>query len=131
MKRMNLMLVILVISGILLACSRQVQDKDIAGKTYLYENEGFGGDFYITFFEDHTFLYTEGYLSSYIGVGTWTLEDGMLVMKDHDRTFTFLAAKDTLTFQADQSDKFMYKNVTDGERFYYDADAVPRFSQIS
>ena len=41
----------------------------VAGKTFVWEKEGFGGDFTITLNADGTYQYYEGYLSSYIGFG--------------------------------------------------------------
>ena len=49
-------------------CSKTITAEDLAGKTYEYEKEGFGGNFTIQLKEDGTFTYYEGGLSSYIGI---------------------------------------------------------------
>ena len=36
---------------------------DVGGKVYVYEKEGFGGEFLIQMKEDNTFEYHEGFLS--------------------------------------------------------------------
>ncbi len=67
---------------LLAGCSRQVRPGDIAGRTYRYEKDGVGGPFTIQLEEDGTFTFHEGSLSSYIGVGTWTLEGNTLCITD-------------------------------------------------
>ncbi len=93
-----------------------------AGKTYTYEGEGFGGDFVIQINEDGFFSYYEGLLSSYLGAGTWTLEDDILVLSDNAEmghpfvNYFRLDGKD-LVFLAENSSNFIYVKVKDGERF--------------
>lgn len=77
-KPLYLFLALLLLAG----CSRQVRPGDIAGKIYRYEKDGVGGSFTIRLEEDGTFTYYEGSLSSYIGVGTWTLEGNTLCITD-------------------------------------------------
>ena len=75
------------------ACAKKTDDvlrKTVAGKTFVRENGGFGGDFTITLREDGTYEYYEGFLSSYIGTGTWTVEDGMLILTEQGGSCAYL-----------------------------------------
>ena len=49
-------------------CSKAITAEDLAGKTYEYEKEGFGGNFTIQLKEDGTFTYYEGGLLSLIHI---------------------------------------------------------------
>ena len=95
---------------------------DIAGKTYLYDGEGFGGSFTITLYEDGTFTYYEGMLSSYIGTGTFMLDDDTVIMTDNGHggyglVNHFRRDGDDLVFVEQDSDNFVYVKVKDGEKF--------------
>lgn len=95
---------------------------DLAGRVYQYEKDGFGGDFTIRLEADGSFWYYEGSLSSYIGVGSWALEDGVLTLRDDDQigfplVNRFEAAEDALIFREEGSRNFIYIKVQDGERF--------------
>lgn len=96
-------------------------DAGIAGKTYVYEKEGFGGDFTVQINKDGTFQYYEGGLSSYIGMGKWTLKEDILLLADgegsNSRKNYFKADGDDLIFIADGSTNFLYVKVADGARF--------------
>ena len=92
----------------------------IAGKTFVWEKEGFGGDFTITLNEDGTYRYCEGYLSSYIGFGTWTVENGAVILTEQggqDAVYCFAVKDGALVCRKDGSDRFLYTDVTDGDRF--------------
>lgn len=75
----------------LATCGRQETDEAIgeriAGRIYVYEKEGTGGgEFTIYLGEDGVYTYDESPLSSYIGRGSWTVEDGILILtEDEDR----------------------------------------------
>ena len=87
------------------------------------ENGGFGGDFTITLGEDGTFTYYEGFLSSYIGIGAWSLSDGVLTLRensDYGFVFRFAVTDGALCYLAEGSDRFLYVDVADGERFLPD-----------
>ena len=60
----------------------QPAEIDVAGKTFVWEKEGAGGDFTITLNEDGTYEYYVGFLSSYIGSGNWTVEGSELTMTE-------------------------------------------------
>ena len=90
--------------------------------TYLYEGEGFGGDFTITLKPDGTYTWYEGYLSSYIGTGTWDTWYNEVFMTEsgetgYDLRFMFGVEEDALVYLRMNSDDFMYVKVSDGERF--------------
>ena len=86
---------------------------------YVYEKEGFGGPFTIELYPDGTFQYYEGYLSSYIGFGTWEMDGNLLTLREHDYGLVnhFTITPEGLVFQAEGSDNFFYKEVAEGDRF--------------
>lgn len=113
---------IFAVALILSACAESSQVSNFAGnKTYVYENEGFGSDFSITINEDGSFSYVEGALSSHIGIGNWTLTEDNLLLSDtgleEPRIFHFKVDGDTLIFLSENSDDFLYVEVSDGEKF--------------
>lgn len=137
MKKAALILALILSLSLLTACGQKEKTytaEDVAGKSYVYEKEGCGGVFTISLFEDGTFQYYEGMLSSYIGMGTWTLEEhNVLCMKDHEmgrisddfstiemyvRTNYFRVEEDCLVWLAENSDNFLYVDVEDGNRFF-------------
>ena len=121
MKQHKPLYIVLLALLLLAGCSRQVRPGDIAGKIYRYEKDGVGGPFTIQLEEDGTFTYHEGSLSSYIGVGTWTLEGNTLCITDEGAGKSwknyFRADEKALTFQAEGSENFLYRTVADGEKF--------------
>lgn len=113
----NFCLAALAAALFLAGCSKTIRPEDIAGKTYLYEKDGFGGNFTIRLEEDGTFTYYEGFLSSYIGTGDWTLEGDTVTLQEKTRHFCFRVKENDLIFRAEDSGKFTYLTVADGERF--------------
>lgn len=119
----NYIKALLPIMAVLLAgCSKPVQESDIAGKSYLYEKEGFGGSFSIQINIDGTYDYYEGNLSSYIGVGEWELDGDTLLLADNDEAGYPLAnyfkvKGDSLIFLSENSSNFLYVKVAEGEKF--------------
>ena len=105
------------------ACAKKTDDalrKTVAGKTFVRENGGFGGDFTITLREDGSYEYYEGFLSSYIGMGTWTVEDGMLILTeqgDYDFVYRFTVQDGALVYRAAGSSAFIYVKAADGDLF--------------
>lgn len=122
MKKVFAVILILAVLCCLAACGGS-EELTPAGKTYIYEKEGFGGgDFAITINEDGTFNYYEGMFSSYIGTGEWTIEDGLVTLSDEDymdfgleNYFRFDGTD--LIFLEENSTNFSYVEVADGERF--------------
>ena len=90
---------------------------DVVDKIYTYAGEGFGGEFTVTINGDGTASFYEGYLSSYIGEGTWNIEDGILFLNDNTFKNKFRVHEDELEFIEDGSMNFPYVKVTDGEKF--------------
>ena len=93
---------------------------EIGGKTFVWEKEGFGGDFTITLDKDGTYQYYAGALSSYIGFGDWTEEDGILTLTEksgYDNIFHFAVKNGELVFISEGSSQFMYVTVENGDRF--------------
>ena len=119
-------LFIMILAAVLFGCSaRERKDdasmsREISGKTYVWEKQGFGGDFTITLNEDGTYTYYEGMLSSFIGSGNWTVKDGILILEadpDYGLAFRFDIQDDSLLFRAEESSQFIYVKVEDGDRF--------------
>lgn len=115
-------LLILAMTLLCTGCARQAQKADIADKTYVYEKDGFGGDFTIKLNGDGTFTYYEGFLSSYIGMGNWAFDGETLVLSDdkeygHTLENRFKIVDGDLVFQAGNSSNFTYIKAADGERF--------------
>ncbi len=87
---------------------------------YLYEGDGFGGDFTITLRADGSFTYYEGNLSSYIGAGRWSVSGDILTLKDEtgvSKVNHFRMEGNDLIFQAKGSTNFIYVKVADGAVF--------------
>ena len=96
------------------------------GRSFVWEKEGFGGDFVITLNADGTYTYYEGGLSSYIGTGAWTVNNSVLTMTEatgYQKIFYFNVKTNELVYIADGSDRFLYVNVEDGDRFIMRKDA--------
>lgn len=107
-------------------CAEKKEDdfKVPPGKTYIYSGEPFSGlenePFSVTLFEDGTFTYYESPLSSYIGSGKWSEDNGIVTLTENsepERVNRFCYDGDDLVFIADRSDNFIYIKVSDGERF--------------
>lgn len=89
-------------------------------RVFVWEKEGFGGDFTIQLNDDGTYMYYVGALSSYIGSGRWSLQEGKVVLTEtsgYDNVFYFAVKGDDLVFIRDGSSEFMYVTVADGDRF--------------
>lgn len=124
----SIVIVLLTISFLLVAsCAPQAGESKsiqaaISDRTFTYEKGGFGGEFVIMICSDGTFQYYEGGLSSYIGIGSWALEDDILILLDDNEAGypavnRFKVDGDNLIFLAEDSDNFVYIKVADGERF--------------
>ena len=98
----------------------------VAGKSYLYGKSEFGWEFSISFHEDGIVTYSEGLLSSHLGIGDWTQDGDLLCIKETRSflsgpkvcTYYFQVTEEALIFLADQSDSLIYVKVADGECFY-------------
>ncbi|MCM1065202.1 MAG: hypothetical protein NC420_12210 [Eubacterium sp.] len=124
----SIVIVLLTISFLLVtSCAPQAEESKtiraaVSDRTFTYEKGGFGGEFFIMISSDGTFQYYEGGLSSYIGIGSWALEDDILILSDDNEVGypcvnRFKVDGDNLIFLAEDSDNFIYIKVADGERF--------------
>lgn len=69
---------------------------------------------------DGTYTFYEGYLSSYLGGGSWDIYYNAIYMTEEnglDLKFMFGVEDGTLTYIKMNSDDFPYVKVADGERF--------------
>ena len=103
-------------------------DNAVAGKTYLYEGEGFMGNFTITLYNDGTFTYYEGMASSYIGIGAWEQNGDSIILTDdghggYGLVNHFRCDGNDLVFVEQDSNNFVYVKVKDGERFHSTGEA--------
>jgi len=136
MKKVSLFLVIILCLTLFAACAapepeQQNVEQYVVGKRFVYEGEGFMGDFTLSIYADGTFQYYEGMLSSYIGMGAWTLNSDILTIKDgsmgrlrpdgtweyYNRVNRFRVEKDRLVWLAEGSDNFLYVDLEDGAVF--------------
>lgn len=110
----------------LTGCAGGVRNNNIAGKSFVYEKEGFPNEFAIRLDNDGSFTYYEGFFSSYIGTGSWQLDGDILTLRERDyssldgavgRVYYFNVGDDSLSFISESSDHFTYIDVSDGERF--------------
>lgn len=107
----------------LTGCAGRIPENDVSGKGYVYEKGGFPDKFGIRLYKNGEFTYYEGFFSSYVGYGNWTLEGDTLILTEnpdssgHSRVFRFKVDGDTLGYIAEGSDSFIYVNVSDGEKF--------------
>ena len=75
----------------------------------------------VTLYEDNTFTFSFSAISSYIGIGTYTVEDDVLTLNtdDGNYTYTFIMKDDTLIFDAERSSKTLwYSGLKDGAVLY-------------
>ena len=89
-------------------------------RVFVWEKEGFGSDFTIRLNDDGTYMYYAGALSSYIGSGRWSLQEGTVILSEtsgYDNVFRFAAVGNDLVFIKEGSSEFMYVTVEDGDRF--------------
>ena len=121
MKKIIAVIMIAALSVCLVSCgSNGVSPKKVVkGNTFVFEKEGFGGDFTITFNKDGTYEYYEGALSSFIGQGKWLVREDMLTMIENEsgRVRHFLIGDNELIYMAEVSDRFIYVKVEGGDRF--------------
>lgn len=111
-----------ILTALAAGCKGAVRENDIAGKTYVYEKEGFGGDFVIQINKDGTFSCYEGPLSSYYGIGEWTLDGDTLCLSEdaeagNGAVYYFKADGKALTFLEEKSDRFLFIQAVDGDKF--------------
>lgn len=98
-------------------------EQRVAGKSFAWEEGGFGSAFTIDIHEDGTFQYYEGALSSYIGVGTWEIDGPVITLTDdvanssRKRENHFEIKDGDLIWVEEGSDNFLYVKLEDGAEF--------------
>ena len=80
------------------------------------------GDFAITLHNDGTFIYVENPASSYIGMGTYTNNDGIITLTEdapgcRGAVNRFKLDGNSISFIAEGSDNFIYITLSDGAVF--------------
>lgn len=95
-----------------------------AGDTYRMEVSagGIEGAFTVTLSEDGTFIFYEHPVSSYIGLGTYTVSDGILTLTEdapgcRGAVNRFLMEEDSIRFIQEGSDNFAFIPLEDGAAF--------------
>lgn len=119
-KRESLIIfIICLIVSVFAACSTTKEAVNVCGKKYVYDKEGFGSDFIISFYENNNFHYSEGGLSSYIGYGTWEIKNKIITLRDVDMPFcnNFILKGNKLVWQKKNSSNFLYLKISDGDTF--------------
>ena len=110
----------------LTGCTAAVRNNRIEGKRFVYEKEGFPNEFSIRLDSDGSFTYYEGFFSSYVGTGSWQLDGDILTLRERDyssvdgtvrNVYYFNVDDDGLSYISEGSDKFMFVDVSNGERF--------------
>ena len=101
---------------------------------YQCEREGFGGPFTLTLNPDRTFRYYEGYLSSYIGTGTWYPDGDTVTLVDNnleaERRTYFTVDGTSLVYDKARSDPFIYVDLPDGTKFISTATPLEWFDSF-
>ena len=131
-KALAIILLLTIFLGVM-GCSdkTEITENDIIDKVYVYEKDGFGGDFTIEIKADKTYTYYEGFFSSHIGMGEWSYSDGILTLFEKGTRITeakeveeviysynFSVEKDCLIYVDKDSGNFRYLKVKDGEKFF-------------
>lgn len=125
----------LVIGSVLAVCfltePAETEKIHVAGKSYIYEKtDDSMWEFVIYIQKDGTFSYSEGLLSSYIGMGHWEVKGGKLYLYDKGlsnkiRTYVFRVESNALVFCGKESDQFIYLEVADGAHFFFYEELKP------
>ena len=114
--RLLWMPIMLVVALFMASCNSSDDDLQ-TDNTYVYEGEGFGGNFSITINKDGTFSFYEGMLSSYIGHGKWQTEHGVLTISDGTLTNRFIMFDNELVFIEEGSSNFFHIKLKGGDKF--------------
>lgn len=124
MKKVTVCFAALLILVVLAAC--RAQEPETVSGTYSRENANGFDHFTITLNEDGTYSYFETMISSHLGMGEYTYEDGIVTLIDDQipglygsliHTYKFRYADGKLFYLAGESDGFMYVDLPDGAQF--------------
>lgn len=128
MKRALICILSAVLFAVMLVSCRGQETYTLESISGSYSRENANGfdHFTITLNEDGTYSYFETMISSHLGMGGYTLKDGIVTLTDSQipglygsltRTYKFRCEDGKLIFLADESDNFMYINLPDGAEF--------------
>lgn len=121
-----LLSVMLAVVLLVSCCGRELYTVENISGSYSRENTNGFDHFTITLNENGTYSYFETMISSHLGMGGYTLEDGVVTLTDSQipglygsltRTYRFRCEDGKLIFLADESDNFMYIKLPDGAEF--------------
>ncbi|MBO7530230.1 MAG: peptidoglycan DD-metalloendopeptidase family protein [Lachnospiraceae bacterium] len=108
-------------------------------RIYYYSGNHFTGtgmdpynliDFYISFSPDGTYTWYETPISSFIGSGTYSIDDGVITMTDDvnmtgiERVNIFTISGESIYYAAEGSDNFNLVTLADQDRFVLGADPI-------
>ena len=120
MKKVFLIAICLLLAICLIGCEEEETISNVSetnGKIYTYVGEGFGGDFTIQINDDGSAIFYEGYLSSHMGVGNWTMENDILTVSDGTFTNRFKVNGNELDFIEEGSTNFLFIKLKSGDKF--------------
>lgn len=121
MKKSIVLVCILVLLVAATGCnSLEDYGKYVIGKTFIYQDEGYGGDFFIDINEDGTYHCCEGHCSSDYETGIWAVVGKELLLGNDESENRFEISKGKLTWRQEGSSGFYFAHVLDGEVFTED-----------
>lgn len=128
----------------------EVQPQDTASgvfdeeRVYYYSGNHFTGtgmdpynliDFYISFSPDGTYTWYETPISSFIGSGTYSINDGVITMTDDaemtgtERVNIFTISGESIYYAAEGSDNFQLVTLADQDRFVLGVNPIEGWDQ--
>lgn len=125
--------IVTLMTGIMLvlfgsACEKNV-DASLKYGTYVLQNveRDIPGEFTITIYDDGTFQCYETPISSYIGVGHYSIEKDIVTLKEDGAGCTgdincYQIAEDKLLFISDDSANYHFVPLEDGASFVWTSD---------
>ena len=93
-------------------------------------------DFSIRFSPDGTYTWSETPISSFLGMGTYSIEGGVLTMTDNaefagtERVNMFLVAGDKLYYSFEGSDNFNIVKLSDGDEFILGENPLGEYPEV-
>ena len=115
---------------------------------YYYEGNTFQGkvkcskdpqiiNFFVELHPDGSFIWHDAMVSSFIGIGDYTIKDGILTLTNdlglcgNEDVFKFWIYDDRLEFILEGSDEFNWVEVKDGERFFLGTNLLGKDWEVS
>lgn len=123
-RRLACVLAVVISVFVLVAC--RAREPGLQYGVYARENANGFDSFTIALNEDGTYSYFETMISSHLGIGNYTYEDGIVALVDDQipglygsltHTCKFRYEDGKLIYLAAESDGFMYINLPDGAQF--------------